>query len=151
MGRSCRPGQAAERQGVRFKNHIGPRTELISRHYLGRLGVIGHSSAQEAIGPLLGELARAGKDHWHLGIADSQPTQHVVSCAEIASSMARGAKRPGITSMVSVGNDLKLEVAALARLLSRLVLYASIYMLLRLAISLTVLRTSSDAERDLEI
>ena len=30
-------------------------------------------------------------------------------------------------------------------------LYASIYMLLRLAISLAVLRTSSDAERDLEI
>ncbi len=113
--------------------------------------MIRHSCAQEAIGPLLGELARAGKDHWHLGVADSQPTQHVVSCAEIASSMARGAKRPGITSMVSVGNDLKLEVAALARLLSRLVLYASIYMLLRLAISLTVLRTSSDAERDLEI
>ena len=52
---------------------------------------------------------------------------------------------------MSVGNDLKLEVAALARLLSGLVLYASIYMLLRLAISLAVLRTSSNAERDLEI
>jgi len=58
---------------------------------------------------------------------------------------------PGITSRVSVGNDLKLEVAALARLLSRLVLYASIYMLLRLAINLAVLRSSPDAERDLEI
>ena len=44
-----------------------------------------------------------------------------------------------------------LEVAKPARLLSRLVLYASIYMLLRLAISLAVLRSSSDAERDLEI
>ncbi len=52
---------------------------------------------------------------------------------------------------MSVGNDLKLEVAALARLLCGLVLYASIYMLLRLAISLAVLRSSSDAERDLEI
>src|SRR6266516_2826790 len=52
---------------------------------------------------------------------------------------------------MSVGNDLKLEVASLARLLSGLVLYASIYMLLRLAISLAVLRSSSDAERDLEI
>jgi len=56
-----------------------------------------------------------------------------------------------ITSAVSVGNHLRLEVAALARLLSGLVLYASIYMLLRLAISLAVLHTSSDAERDLEI
>jgi len=37
------------------------------------------------------------------------------------------------------------------QLLSRLVLYASIYMLLRLAISLAVLHTSSDAQRDLEI
>ncbi len=64
---------------------------------------------------------------------------------------ARRAQRPGITSTASVGNDLKLEVAALARLLSGLVLYASIYMLLRLAISLAVLRSSSDAERDLEI
>ena len=36
---------------------------------------------------------------------------------------------------MSVGNDLELEVAALARLVSRLVLYASIYVLLRLAIS----------------
>ena len=52
---------------------------------------------------------------------------------------------------MSVGNDLKLEVAALARLLCGLVLYASIYMLLRLAISLAVLRSSSDAEPDLEI
>ena len=52
---------------------------------------------------------------------------------------------------MSVGNDLKLEVAVLARLLCGLVLYASIYMLLRLAISLAVLRSSSDAERDLEI
>ena len=58
---------------------------------------------------------------------------------------------PASPSTVSVGNDLKLEVAALARLLCGLVLYASIYMLLRLAISLAVLRSSSDAERDLEI
>ena len=57
----------------------------------------------------------------------------------------------GHHSRVSVGNDLKLEVAALARLLSRLVLYASIYMLLRLAINLAVLRSTPDAERDLEI
>ena len=41
--------------------------------------------------------------------------------------------RPGITSTVSVGDDLKLEVAALASLLCGLVLYASIYMLLRSA------------------
>lgn len=39
----------------------------------------------------------------------------------------------------------------LARLLSRLVLFASVYMLLRLLINLTLLRTSSDAHRDLEI
>ena len=50
-----------------------------------------------------------------------------------------------ITSAVSVGNHLWLEVAALARLLSGLVLYASIYMLLRLAISLAVLHASTDA------
>ncbi len=52
---------------------------------------------------------------------------------------------------MSVGNDRKLEVAKLARLLSRLVLYASIYTLLRLAISLAALSTSTNAERDLEI
>src|SRR5207245_2531726 len=40
---------------------------------------------------------------------------------------------PASPSTVSVGNDLKLEVAALARLLCGLVLYASNYMLLRLA------------------
>ena len=39
--------------------------------------MVGHRSAQEAIGPLLGELARAGKDHRHLGVADSEPTEHV--------------------------------------------------------------------------
>lgn len=39
--------------------------------------MISHSSAKEAIGPFLGELARTGKDHWHLGVADSQPAQHV--------------------------------------------------------------------------
>jgi hypothetical protein len=60
-------------------------------------------------------------------------------------------ERLDITSMVLVGNDLRLEVAALARLFCGLVLYASIYVLLRLAISLAVLRSSSDAERDLEI
>jgi hypothetical protein len=58
---------------------------------------------------------------------------------------------PKLTRTVSIGDDRKLEVAKLARLLSRLVLYASIYVLLRLAISLAVLHTSSDAERDLEI
>ena len=56
-----------------------------------------------------------------------------------------------VTCTTWVGNDVKLEVARLARLISRLVLYASIYLLLRLAISLTVLRTSSDTSRDLEI
>ncbi len=40
--------------------------------------------------------------------------------------------RPGITSIVSVGNDPKVEVAALARLLSGVVLYASIHMLVLL-------------------
>lgn len=39
--------------------------------------MISHRSAQEAIGPLLGELARASKDHRHLGVADSQPSEHV--------------------------------------------------------------------------
>ena len=34
--------------------------------------MISHRSAQEAIGPFLGELARAGKDHGHLGVADRQ-------------------------------------------------------------------------------
>ena len=58
---------------------------------------------------------------------------------------------PKLTRTVSVGNDPELEVAKLARLLSRLVLYASIYLALRLAISVAVLHTSSDAERDLEI
>ena len=58
---------------------------------------------------------------------------------------------PNLTRTVSVGNDRKLEVAKPVRLRSRLVLYASIYMLLRLAISLTVLHASSDAQRDLEI
>src|SRR6266702_5364848 len=43
---------------------------------LERLGVISHRSAQEAIGPFLGELARAGKDHGHLGVADGQASQH---------------------------------------------------------------------------
>lgn len=33
--------------------------------------------SEEAICPLLGELARAGKDQWHLGVADSQPAKHV--------------------------------------------------------------------------
>ena len=44
---------------------------------LRRFDVISHRSAQEAIGPLLGELARAGKDHWNLGVANGEPTQHV--------------------------------------------------------------------------
>lgn len=50
-----------------------------------------------------------------------------------------------------VGNDLRLDVGKLTRLLSRLVFFASIYMLLRLAINLAVLRANSDAERDLEL
>jgi hypothetical protein len=56
-----------------------------------------------------------------------------------------------ITDTNSVGNGLKLEVVKPAQLLSRLVLYASIYVLVRLAISLAVLRSTSDAERDLAI
>ncbi len=55
---------------------------------------------------------------------------------------------PCLTDDRSVGDDPELEVANHTR---RIVLYASIYMLVRLAISLTVLRTSSHAERDLEI
>jgi len=39
--------------------------------------VISYRGAQEAIGPLLGELARAGKDHRDLGVANRQPTQDV--------------------------------------------------------------------------
>ena len=58
---------------------------------------------------------------------------------------------PGFTGTSSVGNKPKLEVAELARLPSGLVLYASIYMLVRLAISLSILRSSSNAERDLEL
>jgi hypothetical protein len=57
-------------------------------------------------------------------------------CTEIESSMSRRAQRPENTRTVSVGNDLKLELSKPARLLSHLVLYASIYVLLRLAFSL---------------
>jgi len=39
--------------------------------------VISHGGCKEAIRPLLGELARAGKDHRHLGITDSQPAEPV--------------------------------------------------------------------------
>ena len=39
--------------------------------------MISYRRAQEAIGPLLGELARPGKDYRHLGVADSQPALHV--------------------------------------------------------------------------
>lgn len=51
----------------------------------------------------------------------------------------------------SPGDHLKLEVHKTARLLSGLVLFASIYVLVRLAISLGTLRGSTNAERDLEI
>ena len=60
-------------------------------------------------------------------------------------------KIPDVADVSSVGNDSKLELAWLARLLSCLVLHASIYMVVRLAINLAVLRRSSNAERDLEI
>jgi len=50
-----------------------------------------------------------------------------------------------------VGDDFELEVAWTPQLGSGLVLHASIYVLLRLAISLATLATSSDSERDLEI
>ncbi len=39
--------------------------------------MVSYRSAQEAIRPLLGELARAGKDHRHLGVADGQTAEHV--------------------------------------------------------------------------
>ena len=52
---------------------------------------------------------------------------------------------------MSLGNNRKLEVAERARLISRLVLYASFYMLVRLTINLALLRSSSNAERDLEL
>ena len=39
--------------------------------------MVSHRRSEEAIGPLLGEPARAGKDHWHLGVADSKPAEHV--------------------------------------------------------------------------
>jgi hypothetical protein len=50
-----------------------------------------------------------------------------------------------------VGDDLELEPTRLLSLLSGLSLYASIYVLVRLAISLFILATNSDSERDLEI
>src|SRR5260370_25608372 len=50
-----------------------------------------------------------------------------------------------------VGDDFELEVARTPQLCSDFVLHPSIYVLLRLAISFVTLRTSSDAERDLEI
>ncbi len=66
---------ADDLSGSKITSHL--EQSLINRHDLGRLGVISYRGAQEAIGPLLGELARAGKDHWDLGVADGQPTQHV--------------------------------------------------------------------------
>jgi hypothetical protein len=72
-----------------------------------------------------------------------------VRCAEKASSIIPTRQGPTSPAGFSVGNDLKVEVAKLAWLLSHLVLYASIYMLLRLAISLAVMQSRSDAERDL--
>jgi hypothetical protein len=54
----------------------------------------------------------------------------------ISSSMFRRAGRPKNTRTVSVRNNLKLELSKPARLLSRLVLNASIYVLLRLALRL---------------
>jgi len=50
-----------------------------------------------------------------------------------------------------VGDDFELEIASTPQLGSGLVLNESIYVLLRLAISLATLATSSDSERDLEI
>jgi hypothetical protein len=50
-----------------------------------------------------------------------------------------------------LGDDFELEVAWTPQLGSGLVLHASIYVMLRLAISLATLATSSDSERDLEI
>ena len=49
------------------------------------------------------------------------------------------------------GDDFELEVAWTPQLSSGLVLHASIYVLVRLAINLATLATSSDSERDLEI
>jgi hypothetical protein len=49
------------------------------------------------------------------------------------------------------GDDPKLEALETAQLLSRLVVFASVYVLVRLAINLATLHTSSNAERDLEI
>jgi hypothetical protein len=100
------------RRPVRFKNHIAHRTELISRHYLGRLGVISHRSAQEAIGPLLGELTRAGKDHWHLGVADSQPAQHVRqpgTAAGLGSEQVRVVRFDHNRRLGELGQALQLE------------------------------------------
>ena len=57
----------------------------------------------------------------------------------------------GVLNHSSVGDDPELEVATPARQPSRLVLHASIYRLVRPALSVTVLHSSSDAERDLEI
>lgn len=38
------------------------------RRKLCRFGAVSHRRSEEAIGPLLDEPARAGKNHWHLRI-----------------------------------------------------------------------------------
>jgi putative transposase len=58
---------------------------------------------------------------------------------------------PNFTGTSSVGNQPQLEVARLGQITSGLVLFASLYMLVQLAISLSILRTSSDANRNLEL
>lgn len=50
-----------------------------------------------------------------------------------------------------LGNDLRLARDPNEQLLSPLVLFASLYALLRLMVGLAILRTQSDTERDLEI
>ena len=68
----------------------------------------------------------------------------IAARAELRRNSVVDARRAYLSNVraASVGNNLMLEVAKPAGLLSRLVLYASIYMLLRLAISLAVLRSS---------
>src|SRR5579859_2683983 len=75
MGVIYSSGRRSSLSGSKITSRLRCGVDQQSR--LGRLGVIGYRGAQEAIGPFLGEFARTGEDHRHLGVSDSQPTQHV--------------------------------------------------------------------------
>ena len=52
--------------------------------------MIGYRRAQEAIGPLLGELERPGKDHRHLGVVNLSQMQPVAVDLERRARVAAG-------------------------------------------------------------